>query len=79
MLLPELFFETQDHLFLFCGTFQILGLCRDFEIKDFDFINLLFAASYLMVTDELLVGLLERVKLREYTHNSSLMHMLYTA
>ncbi len=57
IVLQQLFFETQDHVFLFCETFQIKGLCKDFEIDDFDFVNLLVAAPYLMVTDKLLVGL----------------------
>ncbi len=46
IVLPELFFETQDHVFLFCGTMEIRGICDDFEITNFDFVNLLFAASY---------------------------------
>ncbi len=37
----------------------------------------MFSASYLMVTNELLVQLLERVKLKNYNENSSLCRMLY--
>ncbi len=33
ILLPELFFETQDYLFLFCGTFQRFRF-RQFFIRD---------------------------------------------
>ncbi len=77
IVIPELFFETQDHVFLFCGTFQIRGICEDFEITDLDFVNLLFAATYLMVTDELLVGLLQKCRITDYKENMNQVHMLY--
>ncbi len=61
IILPEHLFETQDYVFLFCGTMQIRGICDDFEINVFDFVNLVFVVSYLMVTDELLAGIIGKL------------------
>lgn len=48
IILPELLFETPDHLFIFCGTFQLQGLCDSFEMNKFSFEKFMFAASCLM-------------------------------
>ncbi len=77
IILPELFFETQYHVFLFCGTMQIRGICTDFEISDFDFVNLLFATSYLMVTDELVEVIVGKLQIVDYSENMNLVRMLY--
>jgi len=77
ILLPELFFETADHLFLFCGTFQVRGLCEDFEITNFDFVNLLFAASYLLIDDAFFVTILDKCRIYKHTDSSSCLRMLY--
>ncbi len=52
--LTEEYFETPHHLYLFCGSYSLLGLYDNNDISNFDFHQILFAASYLMIADSFL-------------------------
>ncbi len=76
--LPEEFFESPGHLFLFCGTFPFLNLCTDNDISNFDFCSMLFASSYLMIEDSFLIHILNTISITSYKENVTILPSLYS-
>ena len=77
ILLPEIFFESPDHLFLFCGDHGIRDLCTNGDIRNFDFVNLLVSASYLLIKEDFLLSLLVDLGVEHYSESPSIIRMLY--
>ncbi len=77
IVLLEEFFPSRNHIFLFYGSYSILGLCPNNNILRFYFHQFLFVSLYLMTYDKLLVSILKKKSIETYSQNFIILQSLH--
>ncbi len=76
--LPSYYFTKPKYLFVFCGTLTLKQICDNRDENTFDFHSFLFAASYLMIPDCLMLQMLKGSVSVSFCLNDTILLALYS-